>query len=141
MRYWDSSAVVPLLIDEASSATVEASLREDPEITAWWGTSIECASAIGRRERSGAMDSAEATRALTDLGRLAAAWAEIPPSERVRDLALRLVRVHDLRAGDALQLAAALAASEERPETLDLVTFDDRLALAASREGFHVLPT
>jgi uncharacterized protein len=87
------------------------------------------------------MDPDEASYALTRLSVLARGWSEVPPSERLREVALRLLRVHDLRAGDALQLAAALVASEERPATLDLVTLDDRLALAASREGFRVLPS
>jgi uncharacterized protein len=77
---------------------------------------------------------------MSRLAGLASSWSEIPPGERVRDNAVRLVRVHDLRAGDALQLAAALVAAEERPATLELVTLDDRLALAARREGFRILP-
>ncbi len=52
---------------------------------------------------------------------------------------MRLLRTHSLRAADALQLAAARAASEERPDTLPFVTLDERLALAAQREGFAVI--
>jgi hypothetical protein len=44
-----------------------------------------------------------------------------------------------MRAGDALQLAAAIAASEGHPATLAMVTLDERLALAAEREGFPVV--
>jgi hypothetical protein len=51
-----------------------------------------------------------------------------------------LLRVHDLRGGDALQLAAAIATAEGDPATLDVVTLDERVALAARREGFRVLP-
>ena len=57
----------------------------------------------------------------------------------MRDDARRLVRVHDLRAADAFQLAAARVAADGQPGTLPLVTLDERLALAASREGFRVL--
>jgi hypothetical protein len=56
------------------------------------------------------------------------------------DVALRLLRNHPLRAADALQLAAALIASEETPQTLEFICLDDRLALAARREGFTVIP-
>lgn len=52
--------------------------------------------------------------------------------------ARRLLRVHALRAADALQLAAAIAASEADPASLKLVTLDERLAEAARREGFPV---
>ena len=45
------------------------------------------------------------------------------------------------RAGDALQLAAAVIACDERTGLLPFVTLDDPLAEAARREGFRVLPT
>ncbi len=109
-------------------------------MTAWWATRVECTGAVARRERSGAMVTEEARYALVELAELAAGWNEIPPGARLRDIASRLVRTHDLRAADAFQLAAALVAAEESAETLDLVTLDDRFALAASREGFRVLP-
>jgi uncharacterized protein len=140
VRFWDSSALVALIVEEQPSAVAERLLAADAEVMAWWGTVVECASAVGRRERSGAMAAEAAGRALSDLTELASSWTEIPPGDNLSEAALRLVRVHDLRAGDALQLAAALAACENRPATLELVTLDDRLALAASREGFHVLP-
>ena len=73
------------------------------------------------------------------LTKLAKAWVEVQPSSSVRRVAIRLLRVHPLRAADALQLGAALVAAEDHPETLPFVTLDDRLADAATREGFEVL--
>jgi uncharacterized protein len=52
---------------------------------------------------------------------------------------VRFLRVHPLRAADALQLAAAFVAAERRPSSLDIVTLDDQLAAAARKEGFVVL--
>jgi hypothetical protein len=52
---------------------------------------------------------------------------------------MRLLRVHPLRAADALHLGAALVAAEDNPRTLPFVTLDDELALAAEREGFPVV--
>lgn len=140
MRFWDSSALVPLVADEPKSAAMEALLAEDSRIAAWWASPVECAGAIARKGRASATDEGRADDALRELAELASGWTEIPPGDRLRDLAVRLVRIHDLRTGDALQLAAALVASEGNPATLDLVTLDGRLALAASREGFRVLP-
>ena len=40
--------------------------------------------------------------------RLEASWNEIDPTDRVRQQAMRLLRVHSLRAADSLQLAAAI---------------------------------
>jgi uncharacterized protein len=50
-----------------------------------------------------------------------------------------LLRVHALRAADALQLAAAYIAAERRPTSMEMVTLDDRLAIAARKEGFVIM--
>lgn len=138
MRFWDASAIVPLLVDEASSETLRAESAEHSELVVWWGTPVECVSAVGRRERIETAASEKTATALQTLARLASEWIEIPPTLRLRDDAQRLVRVHDLRAGDAFQLAAARIAADGDPEALPFVTLDERLALAASREGFPV---
>jgi predicted nucleic acid-binding protein len=114
-------------------------LAGDRDVAVWWATVVECVSAIGRRERAGTTGPSSAREAYENLAILAASWGEVRPSEAIRDNARRLVRVHDLRAADAFQLAAARAASDDHPETLPFVTLDDRLAGAAGREGFPVL--
>jgi predicted nucleic acid-binding protein len=139
LRFWDASAVVPLLLEEARSETMRAESAERPQLVVWWGTVVECTSAISRRERSGALEPSEATEALETLDRLTRDWREVPPTPTLRDDAQRLVRVHDLRARDALQLAAARIAADGEPGALPFVTLDERLALAASREGFPLL--
>jgi predicted nucleic acid-binding protein len=50
-----------------------------------------------------------------------------------------LLRVHVLKAADALQLAAARVWAGDVADG-ELVTLDERLALAARLEGFRVLP-
>src|SRR5947209_11088415 len=107
MKFWDSSAVAPLLITEPSSTKLEALYKKDPDLLVWWGSTVECASAIARRERSELLDDAGAMQAFERLRGLSLAWAEIGPKQTLRDVAVRCVRVHNLRAGDALQLAAA----------------------------------
>ncbi len=140
MRFWDSSAIAPILVEESSSALMR-DLADDREgLVVWWVAPVECASAIAQRERMGVLDSGGASEALVTLEGLADDWSEVPPTDRLRDDARRLVRVHDLRSADALQLSAARAASEAEPETLPFVTLDKRLALAARREGFPILP-
>jgi uncharacterized protein len=139
VKFWDSSALVPLLVRETWSEEVTALLRQDGGLLAWWGSAVECASAISRLERDGALPPAAATEAFARLDELEAAWNEIEPAAVVREAARRFLRVHDLRAADALQLAAAFVAAESRPPSLELVTLDDRLAAAAAREGFRVI--
>jgi len=65
-------------------------------------------------------------------------WIEIPPTAAVREQAYRMLRVHPLRAADALQLAAALVAAQFEPRTLPFVSLDERLNQCAAREGFPI---
>ena len=139
MRYWDSSALVPLIVREAETEQRERLQRDDSRIVTWWGSWVECASALSRLHRDGNLDSQGITLALGKLRRSAANWLQIRPSERVRQRALRLLRLHPLRASDALQLAAALAACDDDPTTLAVVCSDQRLSDAALKEGFLVL--
>jgi len=44
--------------------------------------------------------------------------------------------VHALRSGDAVQLAAALAARAVEPACDSMLVFDEALRRAAAREGF-----
>jgi uncharacterized protein len=105
----------------------------------WWGSPVECVSALARLERDAALNSPAMTLALQRLQQLSAGWHEIDPSDEIRETAARFLRVHALRAAGALQLAAAFVAAERRPPSLEMVTLDDRLANAARREGFALL--
>jgi hypothetical protein len=139
VRFWDASAVVPLVVAEPPRDALLALLDADPDMLVWWGTPVECASAIARRERDGALPLGDATAALDRLKRLGRSWHEVLPADPLRSVALRLLRVHPLRAADSLQLAAAIVAAEHEPGTLEFVSLDDRLNEAASREGFRLV--
>jgi len=139
MKFWDSSAIVSLVVDEQHTLGLRAVRDEDPEQTVWCLTEVEIAAALARREREGAGEKPlEAAR--LDLAKLVGRWRPVTALEQVRARALRLVRTHPLRAADTLQLAAALIASNDHPESLPFVCLDDRLRDAARREGFPVLP-
>jgi predicted nucleic acid-binding protein len=137
VRFWDSSALVPLLADEAATDAVVSVARQDLALAVWWATPVECASAIARLEREGA-PAQRVAEAFSRLDELARAWTEVQPQDEIREIARRLMRVHVLRAADALQIAAAYVLAERRPRTLDLVTLDERVAAAARKEGFVV---
>ena len=139
MKFWDASAIVPLLVNEVSAPRLRAVASADSAMSVWWGSKVECVSALMRLERQGSLDDGSVALALKRLDQLEAIWDEIDPNDALRDVAVRYLRVHSLRAGDALQLSAAYLAAERRPASLEFVTLDERLAGAARKEGFAVI--
>jgi len=137
VRYWDSSALVPLLVGEANTTHCEALLQGDPQIATWWLSRVECASALNRLRRGRSLEDGDLRTALSDLDYLSKTFVEIQPTQLVRTIALRLLRVHPLAAADALQLAAATLAAGNSRTTLDFVSYDVRLIEAAEKEGFR----
>jgi predicted nucleic acid-binding protein len=137
--FWDASAIVPLLVAEITTPQMQALAGRDSDMLVWWGSEVECMSALARLERAAALDAKGMARASDRLKQLADGWHEIEPSDIVRETAVRFLRVHPLRAADALQLAAAFTAAEQRPASLRVITLDDRLADAARKEGFALI--
>jgi len=139
VRFWDTSALVPLVLDEPASAACRRALRGDPVIAVWAFTRTELVSAIRRRERDGDLDAAKTTKALDRVTKLVARWTEVEAWDHVRERAERLLAVHPLRAADALQLGAALALYDDRGRGRTFLTRDNNLATAAGREGFSTI--
>lgn len=140
MRFWDASAVVPLVIGEEQDPVLENVYSPEPMVV-WWGTVVEATSALARRERAGELNAAAVSRSLGLLEVLASMWREVPPSDAMRRAARRLLQVHPLRAADSLQLAAALSVADSgNPGTIEFVCLDERLRQAAAREGLRLLP-
>lgn len=139
MRFWDSSAIVPLLVTEPTSARTRDAYIQDPDVVVWWATEVECVSALTRLERDGTLDELAFGGAVDRLDQISLGWHEIQPTSRTRQVAVRLLRVHTLRTGDAFQLAAAITAADGDPTSLAFVTLDARLSSAADREGFDVM--
>ena len=138
MKFWDASAIVPLLVDEPPREVLLDLLAHDPIVRVWWGTPVECMAALARREREHSLTLTEAAAAIDRMRALVGEWQEVLPTEPVRAMAQRLLRLHPLRAADSLQLAAAIIASEQDPPSLNFVSLDERLNAAAGREGFRL---
>ena len=136
MRYWDASGIVPLLLTQARSQEMETLLEQDVIVVTWWGTSIECFSALMRLVREDRLNSAGMQAAERRLRELSNGWDEVLPTEACRRAAERMLRVHPLRAADAQQLAAALIATDHDPARLEVVCLDQRLTEAMHKEGF-----
>ncbi len=140
MRSWDSSALLPLLSEEAFSDVVALLLREDNGIVVWWGSWIECSVAISRLSHEGRLDEMYEEAARAALNRMAGNWVERHPTDATRLLAMLVSKYHPLKAADCLQLAAALRWCEGDTGNAGFVCLDHRLRGAARDEGFSMLP-
>ena len=141
MKFWDTSAIVPLCVTEPASAAVKSILSEESSIAVWWATRTECVSALMRQRREGGLTIQSERQARHLLGLLAGTWSEVQPSDLLRATADRLLAAHPLRSADALQLAAALQWCQTETTDRELVSFDIRLREAARKEGFTILPS
>ena len=139
MRFWDSSAIIPLVLVETGSVRVRSWYRTDSEIIVWTLARVELLSAIARHRRENASSAPMLAAARRNIIRAWDGWSEITSLDLVRRHAERLVESYPLRAADALQLGAALMAAEGDTRNLEFVTLDRNLADAAEREGFPVL--
>ena len=137
--FWDTSALVPLCCFQPQSAQARQAARTYSRQVVWWGTVIEAVSSLNRLTREGTLNVKESRQSFARLDYLRARWNEIQPTAEVRDRAERLLRIHKLRAADALQLAAALVWCGDRPQGRPLIGADGNLSEAAGAEGFTVI--
>ncbi len=139
MRFWDTSALIPLVVAERATARSERWLREDPDVVVWTLTRVELLSVLARRRREEPGSAPLLSAARRDVLSAWNCWSEITAVELVRRYAERVVETHPIKAADALQIGAALVAAEDNPEGMEFATLDRNLAEAAEREGFRVL--
>jgi len=137
VRYWDTSALVPLIVAEEQTERMRSLLDEDPHIVTWAWTSVEFTSAVERRARQGELTRGQRRSVLARFVELAEAFDEVTDALMVRRRALAVLARHPLRAADAAQLGAALAVADESGAPLGFVCLDERLLDAAEREGLH----
>lgn len=139
MRYWDASALVPLVVEEPRSEELRALLGQEPHVVTWAWSWVEVASAVERRTREGRLDRRQRRVTLDRFAELAEGCDEVTDVMSVRRQALLLLARHPLRAADAAQLGAALLVAQPGAE-LAFVCLDARLADAAEREGLRAVP-
>lgn len=108
---------------------------------------VEVPAAIWQKQRIRALTASRATALVRHFevdwhgeaeGR--ARFVPVELADQVLGRAAALTARHQLRAGDAIQLASALAAREADPSCRRFACYDRRLADAAAREGFDVIP-
>jgi predicted nucleic acid-binding protein len=125
-------------VREENSDATRCFLEEQTELAVWWATSVECVSALARKEREGRLSLAEMTIAQKNLNGIMENSLCVGATESVRRLAQKLLRRYPLRAADSLQLAAACFLAGESTEDYGFVCNDERLTLAAAKEGFII---
>ena len=123
MIYVATSVIVPLFLNEPHSDVVtDWYTHETAELVAAVWCIPEFASALGIKQRTGAIDARQAQGAWARFERLVGADLRLLPVEPVnfhRAAELVLDAPSALRAGDALHLAAAEAAGAQHMATLD----------------------
>lgn len=136
MLYFDTSALVPLVVPEPSSPSVELWVGRQKSrrlaMSAWTTTEFE--SALGMKTRTRVLTPDEAKDARTELRRhMRRSFAVLDVSRAEFDLAGDLLLRFDLglRAGDALHPAIARNAGADA-----IVTLDRRVADAAKQLGW-----
>ena len=140
MRYWDASALVPLVVAESDSESARTWLSEDDHIVTWVWTRTEIIGAIERRAREGALSRLQRRDVLERFNAFADSWDEVTEVLAVRSRATALLARHPLRAADAGQLGAALLVREQLASPLTFVCLDQRLSSAAELESLRVIP-
>ena len=140
MMFWDTSAIVPIIVPTVRSTMLAGHLAADNDLTVWRGTPVECAAVLYRSHREESIGQAALDAALVRLQAFTEDADTITPSEFVRRRASDFLAVYSLQPPEAFQLAAALAWCEGHPRGECFLSLDDRLSEAARREGFAVLP-
>ena len=137
MKFWDSSALVPLVADETTTEILSAIAFDDPDIVVSPITPVEVDSAVWRKARQ-MRDDVARQRSHRRLAALRSQWRVVEDYREILEEARNMVARHGLRAADAIQLASAMVT--RGGAVLTLVTRDEELATAARAEGFPILP-
>lgn len=138
IAYYDTSALVPLVIDEPASAVCERIWNEATRVVSvriWYA---EARAALAHAFRLGRLEARQLADAVDLIDDLVTQIDHVEVREELVRAAGDLAQTEALRGYDAVHLAALLALAEE---DVLIVTGDRRLAAAASRRGVAVAAT
>ena len=135
VAFWDSSALVPLCVNQAFTPQ-SLSLERKYKIAVWWSTHVEIVSALAQLLRQHKLTANDFAHAKNQAEHLANIWLTVAPSAKIASQARVHLESYSLRAADALQLAAAMEWCEGQPDGKIFLTFDARLREAARSVGF-----
>ena len=136
--FWDSSAIVPLCLEQPSTAAARV-LTMQFGLVVWWAAAVEVRSAVARLVRMRQISSRGQVQAILLLEMLRNEWREIRPIDQVRERAEQLLDRFPLHAADALQLAASWIWCQGHPRNRRFISSDVQLLDAARRVGFTAI--
>jgi uncharacterized protein with PIN domain len=138
LRFWDTSALIPLIVEERSSRHFRDLVREDRKIVVWTLSRVEILGTLARKRREDELSPEGFTTASNRLDAAWTRWGHVFDIDAVRERAERLVVDEAISSADALQLGSALLAFDDKPRNRGFVVVDAGLARVARREGFTV---
>jgi predicted nucleic acid-binding protein len=138
IAYFDTSAIIPLIVDEPASVDSERVWNEADRVVGVRLLYAEARAALARAERMGRVDGRQLGRAIDELDALVDAVDFVEVTDQLVRVAGQLAEDHALRGYDAVHLAAALSVADD---DLVLVTGDRELAAAALDLGLGVAET
>jgi uncharacterized protein len=135
IAYFDTSAVIPLLIGEPTSATCARMWNEAARSISVRLLYPEARAALARAEWMGRITKRQHAVAVADLETIITEIDHVEITVELARHAGELAQAHRLRGYDAVHLAAAVAALDTE---LVLVTGDEDLAGAGRAQGLPV---
>ena len=135
IAYFDTSAVVPLIINEPSTERCNRLWNESSRVVSVRLLYPEARAALAKAERMGRITPAQLVSAVDELDSIMAEVDHIEVTAQLATAAGHLAQEHGLRGYDAVHLAAANAVADG---DLVLVTGDADLAAAAVALGIPV---
>ncbi len=138
IAYFDTSAVIPLLIGEPSSVTCARMWNEAARSISVRLLYPEARAALARAERMGRITERKHEVAVAELKTIITEIDHVELTAELAHNAGELAKAHQLRGYDAVHLAAAVSAVDAE---LVLVTGDNDLAGAARSLGIPVALT
>jgi uncharacterized protein len=135
IAYFDTSAIIPLIINEPSSDRCNRVWDESSRVVSVRLLYPEARAALAKAERMGRLSAAKRVAAIVELETIIAQVDHIEVTEAFAHRAGELAQAHGLRGCDAVHLAAASAVADS---DVVLVTGDSDLAKAANSIGIAV---
>ena len=138
IAYFDTSAIIPLIINEPSSDRCNRMWDESSRVVSVRLLYPEARAALAKAERMGRLSATQRAAAVVELETIITQVDHIEVTEPLAHRAGELAQAHGLRGYDAVHLAAASAVADS---DVVLVTGDTDLAKAATSIGIAVSVT